>query len=143
MPGAELQARANIAAMAAMPDRRFDSCRRAAAAHGALRLLVLFGSRGRGDHRPESDWDFGYLADPSLDELALRADLARALETERIDLVDLARASGLLRYRAVRDGVVILDRQDTWPSFTFDVATFWFDAEPVLNAEYEAMLERM
>ncbi|MCY7393637.1 MAG: nucleotidyltransferase domain-containing protein, partial [Leptolyngbyaceae cyanobacterium CAN_BIN12] len=31
-----------------------------------LRLLVLFGSRARGDHFPSSDWDFALLFDEEL-----------------------------------------------------------------------------
>ena len=32
-----------------------------------LRLLVLHGSRARGDARPDSDWYLGYLAEPGFD----------------------------------------------------------------------------
>jgi predicted nucleotidyltransferase len=32
--------------------------------HPALRLLVLFGSRARGDHDSSSDWDIAFLSDP-------------------------------------------------------------------------------
>jgi predicted nucleotidyltransferase len=31
-----------------------------------LKLLVLFGSRARGDHDPKSDWDFAFLCDEEL-----------------------------------------------------------------------------
>ncbi|MFM2432859.1 MAG: hypothetical protein RLZZ511_4073 [Cyanobacteriota bacterium] len=31
-----------------------------------LRLLVLFGSRARGDNQPSSDWDFAMLFDEDL-----------------------------------------------------------------------------
>ena len=43
------------------------------AAHACLRheLLVLFGSRARGEARHGSDWDFGYLADKRFDPLDL------------------------------------------------------------------------
>ena len=41
-----------------------------------LRLLVLHGSRGRGDAHAESDWDFGYLGDLAFDPDALLARLA-------------------------------------------------------------------
>ena len=34
-----------------------------------LRLLVLFGSRERGDARPESDWDLGYLAETGFEPM--------------------------------------------------------------------------
>src|SRR5439155_4826324 len=43
-----------------------QSLTEAVASTGGLRLLVLFGSRARGDERADSDWDFGYLGSPSL-----------------------------------------------------------------------------
>jgi len=76
-----------------------------------LRLLLLHGSRARGDAHEQSDWDFAYLAGRQLDELGLRSALSRALGTDRIDLVDLARAGGLVRYRAARDGKLVIERQ--------------------------------
>lgn len=63
-------------------------------------LLILFGSRARGDARPGADWDCGYLADETTDVPAL----VEALGDDRNDLVDLRTAGGLLRYRAARDG---------------------------------------
>lgn len=40
--------------------------------------LLLFGSRARGDARPDSDWDVAVLADENANVAALRADLGRA-----------------------------------------------------------------
>ncbi|MGI8574198.1 MAG: nucleotidyltransferase domain-containing protein [Egibacteraceae bacterium] len=57
-----------------------------AAGYPALRLLVLHGSRTRGDHHGRSDWDLAYLADASLDPLALLADVTRSLRTNHVDL---------------------------------------------------------
>ena len=67
---------------------------RTTAARPGLDLLVLFGSRARGDFRADSDWDFGYMAGPDFDPLALAADLGRVLASDRIDLADLQRAGG-------------------------------------------------
>jgi predicted nucleotidyltransferase len=41
--------------------------RQVAARHPALRLLLVHGSRARGDEHVGSDWDLGYLADGPLD----------------------------------------------------------------------------
>lgn len=112
--------------------------------HTGLALLVLFGSRARGDDSAGSDWDFGYLAGPDADPLALTAALAEIVGSERIDLVDLARASGLLRFRVARDGVLIHEATPgCYDRFRFDAARFWFDAEPVLRAGYDAVLDRL
>jgi predicted nucleotidyltransferase len=120
-----------------------DPLRTIARQHG-LSLLVLFGSRARGDALVHGDWDLGYLAADSVDPLALTAALAESLGTERVDLVDLGRASGLLRYRAARDGIPVYEAQKgSFDRFRFEAARFWFDAEPVLRAGYDAILDRL
>jgi predicted nucleotidyltransferase len=115
-----------------------------AARQRGLALLVLFGSRARGDAAAHADWDFGFLSDSSVDPLTVMAALAEAVGSERLDLVDLARASGLLRYRAARDGVLVYEaRQGIFDRFRFEAARFWYDAEPVLRPGYDAVLERL
>jgi predicted nucleotidyltransferase len=107
-----------------------------------LRLLVLHGSRARGEAHASSDWDFAYVADPELDDLALRAALARALGSDRIDLVDLDRAGGLLRYRVARDGKAIFEREGSeFEHFSVGAVRFWLDAEPTIRSAYGAVLE--
>jgi predicted nucleotidyltransferase len=114
----------------------------AAARHPALELLLLFGSRARGDARETSDWDFGYLGGSGLDVDLLLADLVTATRSDRVDLVDLGRAGGQLRLRAARDGVIVFERRPcVFESFAFDAASFWCDAEPVLRRAYEQLLE--
>jgi hypothetical protein len=77
----------------------------------------LFGSLARGEAQPHSDVDVAvYLApgagDPSglgLDA-AIAADLMRALETSRVDVVVLNAAPPLLYHRVLRDGVRLFAR---------------------------------
>jgi predicted nucleotidyltransferase len=108
----------------------------------ALRLLLLHGSRARGDQRADSDWDYAYLGDAGLDELGLRLFLARAVQSESIDLVDLSRASGLLRFRAAKDGVLLYEREaSAYEDFVLASARFWFDVEPVLKGAYQSVLD--
>ncbi len=107
----------------------------AAADLAGMRLLVLHGSRARGDADPCSDWDFGYLAEDRLDPAALHARLTVAVGTDAVDLVDLARASALLRFRAARDGVPLLERPaGVFVEFQLDAVRFWCDAGPVIRA---------
>jgi predicted nucleotidyltransferase len=121
-----------------------DDLRSVAARQHGLRLLVLFGSRARGDASAHADWDFGYLSDGTMDPLTLMATLASAVGSERLDLVDLAHASGLLRYRAARDGVLVYEATPgSFDRFRFDAARFWFDAEPVLRSGYIGVLDRL
>ena len=115
-------------------------------AHAApgLRVLLVFGSRARGESSPRSDWDLGYLGVPELDPAVLRARLVEAIGTDRIDLVDLDRASGLLRYRAARDGQLIFEAErDLADRFRLDAAQFWCDAAPLLERGYEDVLREL
>jgi predicted nucleotidyltransferase len=111
--------------------------------HPAVALLILFGSRARGEQRESSDWDFGYISVPGarLDVEQLLADLVTATGCDRIDLVDLSRAGALLRLRAAQDGVPILERSPgAFEEFALEASSFWCDAEPVLRRAYEALL---
>jgi len=121
-----------------------DACRAIAASHAGLDLLVLFGSRARGEARPDSDWDFGYLADERFDPLDLLPPLVAALGTDRIDLVDLRRAGALLRFRAARDGRPIFEaRPGRFEEFQLEAADFWCDVEPVLRRAYGDLLAEL
>lgn len=124
------------------PSPRQTISRLAARAEG-LDLLVLHGSRARGDARDGSDWDLAYLADESFDPDELLTDLVLALGTDRIDLARLRGASGLFRYRVARDGEVLFEAEDgIFERFWTAAVSFWCDAEPVLRSGYETILER-
>lgn len=111
---------------------------------GELSLLVLFGSRARGDTWRDSDWDFAYLADGAVDRLALMAALAEIVANDRVDLVDLRHAGGLVRFRVARDGRLVYEAEPgAFDRFRFATARFWFDAEPVLMRGYDEILENL
>ncbi|WP_088888939.1 type VII toxin-antitoxin system MntA family adenylyltransferase antitoxin [Leptolyngbya ohadii] len=86
-----------------------------------LKLLVLFGSRARGNHSPASDWDFALLFDENLrkqHELGGGWNCFRSwvvlqqilgLGDDEIDWIDLKDASDLLAHAIARDGVVIYE----------------------------------
>ncbi|HEY8209634.1 MAG TPA: nucleotidyltransferase domain-containing protein [Myxococcaceae bacterium] len=124
--------------------QEIEACRAIAAGHEGLELLVLFGSRARGEARQDSDWDFGYLADERFDPLDLLPPLVTALGTDRIDLVDLRKAGALLRFRAVRDGRPIFEaRPGRFQELQLEAADFWCDVEPVLRRAYDALLSEL
>ncbi|MGH7572208.1 MAG: type VII toxin-antitoxin system MntA family adenylyltransferase antitoxin [Gemmatimonadota bacterium] len=106
-----------------------------------LELLLLYGSGARGDVHDFSDWDFGYLADSSFQPARLLGELSIILNTDHIDLVDLARAGGQLRFRAASDAVVVFAAdEDVFPRFWMEAVKFWCDAAPVLEAQYQKIL---
>ena len=115
-----------------------------AARHPGLRLLLLFGSQARGDVAPGSDWDLGYQATADVDPASLLADLVGLLGTDRIDLVDLDRASAQLRFRAAGEGRVLYQADPgNFPRFWTAAVSFWCDAGPLLRAGYEDVLARL
>jgi predicted nucleotidyltransferase len=112
--------------------------------HPGLRLAVVFGSRARAEATGASDWDIGYLADDRLDRDRLLSDLVNTLVTERIDLVDLERAGGLVRFRAARDGIVVFEaKPGDFARFWLEAVDFWCDAGPIIRAGYDDLLAEL
>ena len=112
-----------------------DTVQVLAAQQPGLGALVLFGSRARGEAAATSDWDFGYLADREFDPAAFLAAIVYELGTEEVDLVDLSTASGLLRFRAARDGRLLWGDERLIEHFRLEAASFWCDAEPAFCAD--------
>ena len=76
-----------------------------------LRMIVLYGSHARGDATPASDVDVAILAPTKLDPErvhATRETLELALGRD-VHLIDLLRASTVLRHEITRHGVVLHD----------------------------------
>jgi predicted nucleotidyltransferase len=88
-----------------------------------VRLAVVFGSVSRGDDRPRSDVDL--LVSFAREEAHTAASLGATLAEEmgrRVQVVSLstARRTPLLLVDVLRDGRVLVDRDDEWPSLTRD-----------------------
>lgn len=114
---------------------------RAAETASGLTLLVLFGSRARGDTHAASDWDLGYIGSAAFDPDGLLGALVDAVGSDRIDLVDLTRAGGLLRFRAARDGRPLFEADaGAFGRFWFEAVSFWCDVEPIVRAGYARVL---
>lgn len=87
-----------------------------------LKLLVLFGSRARGDNLPSSDWDFALLFDEPLRQqyesgggwhcyrswTVLQQILG--LGDDEIDWIDLKQVSDILAHTIASEGRVIYER---------------------------------
>lgn len=88
-----------------------------------LTLLVLFGSRARGNYHPASDWDFAMLFNEDLRKQyepgggwsCFRSwgilQQVLGLNDDEIDWVDLKDATDLLAHAIARDGVVIYESE--------------------------------
>lgn len=106
-----------------------------------MQLLVLHGSRARGDHGRGSDWDFGVLVDDGFDPSGLADALGGLLGTDAVDVVDLRRASALLRFRTARDGRPLIERRaGEFERFQLEAVLFWCDAGPVIRAAQRDVL---
>lgn len=123
-------------------DEVVAALRHVATGRPGLQLLVLHGSRARGDHHEASDWDLAHLGDP--DHLGLLADVTAALGTDAVDLADLERASGLLRFQVATDGVLVHEAAPgVWDTFRLDAAIHWYDVEPVVRAAHADLLAKL
>lgn len=78
---------------------------------------LLFGSQATGKAGPLADIDVAVWLDPALDaqerfrrQLALIAAASQALGTDEVQIVVLNDATPLLRHRALRDGIRLVDR---------------------------------
>lgn len=112
--------------------------------HPEIELLLLFGSRARDEVTENSDWDFGYIATKNFDPTPLYSDMTLLLKTDKVDLVNLSKANGLLRFRAARDGRAIYEKKaGEYEKFWLQAVHFWCDAGPIIRAEYDARLRRL
>ena len=75
-----------------------------------LQMVLLFGSQGSGEVHPESDIDLGVLYDEPVDLLDLTNKVILLLHRDRVDVVDLQRASPLLCFSAARQGKLLYER---------------------------------
>lgn len=77
-----------------------------------IEALYVFGSRARGDARPDSDLDLAVLGRAPLDPLRrfeAQRELSVLLDID-VDLIDLRAASSLLRSEVVNGGKTLFQR---------------------------------
>ncbi|MBD1847540.1 DUF433 domain-containing protein [Cyanobacteria bacterium FACHB-63] len=85
-----------------------------------LKLLVLFGSRARGDHDANSDWDFAFLCDEELrkqyekggfDFLRILGVLQQIykLGDDQIDAIEMKECSDVLAHNIAKDGQLLYE----------------------------------
>ncbi len=115
-----------------------------------IAVLVLFGSRAQGSHRPDSDLDIAVLPDTT-DSRArryLQADLAVALADlapdGRVDVILLDEAPDFLRQRIMVTGRVLLNRDnDAWKELRVRTMREYGDSEYYRRIYREAQKRRL
>src|SRR4030043_1782238 len=104
-----------------------------------LRLVLLFGSVASGKECKESDIDLGFLFDRPIDILGLTNRVIQLLRTDRVDVVDLSRASPLLKYSAIRQGEALFEQTpglfNIFQSLTFRI---YVDSKKLRDAQEKA-----
>jgi predicted nucleotidyltransferase len=75
-----------------------------------IKLVLLFGSVVSGKVHKQSDIDLAFLFDKPVDILALTNKVIRLLHTDNIDVVDLKRASPLLKFSVTRNGRLLYEK---------------------------------
>ena len=87
-----------------------------------LKMLVLFGSRARGDTHTNSDWDFAALYDEETRKTYTKDDAWAwfevprllgdffELNSDKIDVVELNNCSWLISHFIARDGILLYEK---------------------------------
>lgn len=97
-----------------------DASTHIAEQQSTLKLLILFGSRARGDHNSSSDWDIAFLSASDSENPSYwfpGADLLQTLSEcgqipcDRIDLIDMSTCSEMLAHFVAQEGQLIYERK--------------------------------
>ena len=72
-----------------------------------LQFILLFGSAAQEKRHKQSDIDLAFFYDRPVDIIELTNKVIRLLHTDSIDVIDLSRASPLLRFSAVKNGKIL------------------------------------
>lgn len=115
--------------------------------------VYLFGSYASGRQTHISDVDVAVLLDKTVKQdayfdirLSLMAELSRALDTDKVDLVILNESPYALAYRVIRDGQLLFMKEgegDQHISFKERTLDRYFDYQPVYELFSGALLRRL
>ncbi len=76
-----------------------------------LQLVIVFGSAVTGNVHKQSDIDIAFLFEKPVDMVALTNRVITLLHTDNVDVIDLKRASPLLKFSIVKNGQLIYEKE--------------------------------
>jgi predicted nucleotidyltransferase len=126
-------------------EERLDSLASILEKKGVL-LAYLFGSlaaKGKKAPRAPGDVDLAVLTREGA-AWELQETLVENLGTDRLDLVDLRRASPVLRFEILRDGrPIYISDEEIKERYEMETLHLYRDTEPMRRRQREALKERM
>src|SRR5690554_4381366 len=115
-----------------------------------IKIVILFGSRARGDYNPKSDIDIAILLEEDVldgNYLEVKIDLTSIFSDilgEDCDIVLINKASPLLKYQVIKHGrLIYIDEETDYNSFFSLVVREYFDFKFYLDFHNELMLKRI
>ena len=114
----------------------------------SIRLVVLFGSRARGEARPDSDVDVAvsFGSTPSLldfGDVVSRCEAATGLNVDVFELDGLPSSKPALAYEIARDGTVVLDRDDGFWRYRARAFSLYLDQRDFLERQRALFSDRL
>jgi len=107
-----------------------------------LQLVLLFGSSVTGNRHSHSDIDLGFLFDGEVDILALTNKVIRLLKTDNVDVVDLKKASPLLKFSASRSSEVLFEKTPgLYNAFSSLAFRRYVDTKKLRDAQHSVVMD--
>ena len=114
--------------------------------YSKIALAYLFGSRVDGNVGPQSDYDFAVLLDRDAEKATVRSnlssDLAKLLQSQRMDIVFLGDAPIELSFAVISQGQILYERDvQTRVDFEARIMGLYFDYLPFLRKSRDDILK--
>ena len=113
----------------------------------SLELVLFFGSRISGEIHKQSDFDIAYLSKKDLkltEEAKLVCDLMPIFKSEKIDLVNLKKASPLLLFTITNDCQVLYQKNLLlFPSLRVYAFKRYIETKPLYGEKFKRLRKRI